>query len=160
VCEALTKGGDAICRCGVDEQRNDRSLEVPAWMFEPAVCDHLRVSDAPFVDGQALLALKTAVETATRADVLRAQHHFLPTAGGADAKAQTPIISLATDAVSSAAAPRNFRCCRRRSRNERFDCSPDCCAYTWIKCPASVTRGRRIMSDKIRPQHVARKAIL
>ena len=39
VYEALTKGDQPVCRCGVDDQRNDRSLEVPAWMFEPAACD-------------------------------------------------------------------------------------------------------------------------
>jgi hypothetical protein len=43
VYEALTKGGHAICRCGFDDRRTDRSLEVPAWMFEPAACDHLRL---------------------------------------------------------------------------------------------------------------------
>ena len=56
-------------------------------MFEAAVCDHLQLSDVPFVDCQALLALKTALETAARADVLQAPHHSLPTAGGADATA-------------------------------------------------------------------------
>ena len=30
-------GGHPICRCGVDDQRNDRSVEVSACMFEPAV---------------------------------------------------------------------------------------------------------------------------
>src|SRR5882762_4877492 len=43
VYEALSKGGHRVCRCGFDDQRNDRSLEVPTWMFEPATCDHLRL---------------------------------------------------------------------------------------------------------------------
>jgi hypothetical protein len=59
VYEGLTKGGHAICRCGFDDQRNDRSLEVPAWMFEPAACDHLRLTATPFVDCQALIEVKT-----------------------------------------------------------------------------------------------------
>jgi hypothetical protein len=67
VYEALTKGGQPVCRCGVDDQRNDRSLEVPAWMFEPALCDHLRVAEASCVDGQALIELKTVLRTALRA---------------------------------------------------------------------------------------------
>jgi hypothetical protein len=105
VYEALAKGGHAICRCGVDEQRNDRSLEVPAWMFEPAACDQLHLGDTPFVDCQALIELKTALQTALRADVLQAQHHSSTTSGGADATGQMPFTSLAADPVSFAAAP-------------------------------------------------------
>src|SRR5262245_8009581 len=104
VYEALTKGGHALCRCGFDDQRNDRSLEVPAWMFELAACDHLHLIDTPFVHGQALLELKTVLQTALHAGVLQAQHHSLP-AGGADATVQMPTTSLATDPVSSAASP-------------------------------------------------------
>jgi hypothetical protein len=104
VYEALTKGGHAICRCGVGDQRNDRSLEVPAWMFEAAVCDRLRLADTPFVDCQALIELKAVVPMALRADVLQAQHHCLTAAGGADATVPTPSTSLATDAVSSLAS--------------------------------------------------------
>src|SRR5207342_3338858 len=50
VYEALTKGGHPLCRCGFDDQRDDRSLEVPAWMFESAACDHLRLTATPVVD--------------------------------------------------------------------------------------------------------------
>ena len=102
VYEALTKGGYAICRCGFDDQRNDRSLEVPAWMFEPAVCDHLRVADTPLVDCQALIELKAVLHTALRADVLQAQHHSLTARGDADATIPSPTTSLATDPVSFA----------------------------------------------------------
>ena len=38
------KADIAVCWCGFDDQRNDRSLEVPTWMFEPAACDHLRLA--------------------------------------------------------------------------------------------------------------------
>jgi hypothetical protein len=105
VYEALTKGGHPVCRCGFDDERNDRSLEVPAWMFESAACDHLRLVDTPFVDCQALIELKTVVQTTLRADVLQAQHRSLTAAGGADATAQPPITSLATAPVSSAPSP-------------------------------------------------------
>ena len=87
----LTKGGHAICRCGFDDQRNDRSLEVPAWMFELAACDHLRLTATPFVDCQALIELKAALQAAPRADVLQAPHHSLTASGGADATGQRPI---------------------------------------------------------------------
>jgi hypothetical protein len=108
VYEALTKGGHPVCRCGFDDQRNDRSLEVPAWMFESAACDHLRVVDTPFVDSQALIELKAVLQTASRADVLQAQHPCLTVPGGADATGQTPIPSLATDPVSSTTSPPAF----------------------------------------------------
>ena len=105
VYQALTKGGHAICRCGFDDRRNDRSLEVPAWMFEPAACDHLRLTATPFVDCQALIELKAVLQTALRADVLQAPHHSLTAPGGADATGQPPIPRLATDPLSSPATP-------------------------------------------------------
>jgi hypothetical protein len=101
VYEALSKGGHRVCRCGFDDQRNDRSLEVPTWMFEPAACDHLRLAGTPSVDGKALAELKTLLQTALRADVLQAQHQSLNTAGGADATVSNPSATLATDAISS-----------------------------------------------------------
>jgi hypothetical protein len=85
VYEALTKGGQPVCRCGFDDQRNDRSLEVPAWMFESAACDQLRLVDTPFVDCQALIELKAVLQTASQADVLQAQRDCLTAPGGADA---------------------------------------------------------------------------
>jgi hypothetical protein len=103
VYEALTKGGQAVCRCGFDDRRNDRSLEVPAWMFDAAACDHLRLTDTAFVNGQALIELNGVLQTALRAGVLQAQHHSL-IAGGADATVQTSTTSLATDPVSRAAS--------------------------------------------------------
>jgi hypothetical protein len=83
----------------------DRSLEVPAWMFEAALCDHLRAAAAPCVDGQALIELTTVLQPARGADVLEAQHDSVIAAGGADATVQPPSTSLATDVVSSAAFP-------------------------------------------------------
>jgi hypothetical protein len=105
VYEALTKGGFAVCRCGFDDQRNDRSLEVPAWMFEPAACDRLRLTGTPIVDCHALAELKTLLQTALRADVLQAQHPPLRATGGADATDPNSSATLTADALSSAAAP-------------------------------------------------------
>ena len=105
VYEALAKGGSRICRCGFDDERNDRSLEVPAWMFEPAACDRLRLADVPIVDCQALIELKAVLQGALRADVLQAQHQSLIAAGGADATVQPSKTSLPTDPVSSPVFP-------------------------------------------------------
>jgi hypothetical protein len=103
VYETVTKGGHPVCRCGIEDQRNGRSVEVPAWMFEASACDHLRLTATPFVDYEALIELKAIVQTAPRVDMLQAQHHSLSAPGGADATGHTPIPSLATDAVPSPA---------------------------------------------------------
>src|SRR5687768_4615223 len=42
-------------------------VEVPAWMFEPTACDHLHLTTTPFVDCQALIELKTVLQTTPRA---------------------------------------------------------------------------------------------
>src|SRR5262249_59369652 len=91
-----------VCRCGVDDQRHDRLLEVPAWMFEPAGCDQLRLAGTPIVDCQALSDLKSLLEAARRGDVFQAQHRSLSAVGGADATIESSITRLATDAVFSA----------------------------------------------------------
>jgi len=101
VYETVTKGGHRVCRCGIEEQRNDRSVEVPEWMFEATGWDHLRLITTPFVACQALIDLKAMLQMAPRADMLQAPHHSLTAPGGADATDQTPIPSLATDAVPS-----------------------------------------------------------
>jgi hypothetical protein len=103
VYEVLVKQGQSVCRCGLEE-RNRLSIEVPAWMFEPAACGRLRVMAAPAVDGEALSALQTLLRTVPRSDaggVLQAQHRSLPAAGGADAPVRDPPATLATHTLSS-----------------------------------------------------------
>jgi hypothetical protein len=50
VYERLVKKGHAVCWCGLEEERNRRSLEIPTWMFEPAAC--LSAARADRADGQ------------------------------------------------------------------------------------------------------------
>ena len=59
----------------------------------------------------------------------------------------------------------NSQSCRKDARTNsravtRVVCSPACCACTLVRRPLPVRRRRHVMSDKIQPQHVARKAIL
>jgi hypothetical protein len=42
VYEVLVKYGHSVCRCGLEEERTRRSVEIPTWMFEPAACCRLR----------------------------------------------------------------------------------------------------------------------
>jgi hypothetical protein len=104
VYEVLVKQGHSVSRCGLEEERNRLSIEVPTWMFEPAACDRLRVTAVPTVNCDALRALQTLLRTTAHPDpddVPEAQHRSLPAAGGADAPLRDPTETLATHAVSS-----------------------------------------------------------
>jgi hypothetical protein len=104
VYEVLVKQGQSVCRCGLEEERNRLAIEVPTWMFEPAVCGCLRVMAAPVVSGDALRALQALLRTAPRSDaggVLQAQHRSLPAAGGADAPVRDRPATLAAHTLSS-----------------------------------------------------------
>ena len=95
--------GQAVCRCGLDDERHRRSVEIPTWMFEPAVCSRLRVVAVPSVCCDALLELTALLRVAPRAavgGVLQAQHRSLLAVGGADAPVSEPTATLATHAVS------------------------------------------------------------
>jgi len=76
---------------------------VPAWMFERAACDHLRLAVTPIVTCEALAELQVLVRTAQRDDVLQAQHRSLSAAGGADATVRPPHATLAPEPLSPAA---------------------------------------------------------
>jgi excisionase family DNA binding protein len=101
VYESLVKHGHAVCRCGLEEERNRRSIEIPTWMFEPAACCRLRVMAAPTVSVDALLELQALLRTAPRPApgvVLQAQHRSLLPAGGAElARIATRLAECARD---------------------------------------------------------------
>ena len=104
VYEVLVKQGHSVCRCGLEEERDRLSREVPTWMFEPAACGGLRVLTVPTITCDALRALQVLLGTMARCDsrgVLQAQHRSLPAAGGADAPVRDPPTTLAADTVSS-----------------------------------------------------------
>jgi hypothetical protein len=104
VYERLVKRGQSLCRCGLEEERNCRAVEIPTWMIEPAACCRLRMMAVPTVSCDALLELKALLHTA-RPDpgvVLQAQHRPLLAAGGADAMVHQSTATLATHPVPSA----------------------------------------------------------
>ena len=68
----LVKYGHSVCRCGLEEERTRRSVEIPTWMFESARCGRLRVMTVPIVDCDALCALKAVpADLTTRAAAAR-----------------------------------------------------------------------------------------
>jgi hypothetical protein len=56
--EAVDKADGVVFRCTLSGSAADRWLEVPAWMFERAMCpDRSRLTTSPFVSMDALSAL-------------------------------------------------------------------------------------------------------
>ena len=55
VYEGFIKRGESLCRCGFEEERSVRSIEIPTWMLEPAACCRLRMMAVPAVSCDALL---------------------------------------------------------------------------------------------------------
>ena len=71
--------------CQVEEIR--APLEIPAWMFDAAVCCHCRSASTPRVSIESLTSLTLLLEaTSIRTDsVIEAQHQST-LSGGSDAK--------------------------------------------------------------------------
>jgi hypothetical protein len=96
-----------VVRCGLEEDQPIRLLEVPLWMFEPAACDSLRVTESRAVSVDALRALKAllhSVRSSSSDVVVQAQHHCLLPAGGADANIAESSQRRSTSVVSSSAS--------------------------------------------------------
>jgi hypothetical protein len=53
----LSKGGQTVVRCGLEEDPQLHRLEVPLWMFEAAACDRLRLAESCVVSVDALAQL-------------------------------------------------------------------------------------------------------
>ena len=61
------KQGQSVCRCGLEEDRNRRAIEVPTWMFEPATCRRLRLLHEPAVSCDALRGMQALLRVVPRA---------------------------------------------------------------------------------------------
>jgi hypothetical protein len=72
----MNRHGEVMLICRAEELR--APLEVPAWMFDAAVCCHCTSASTPRVNIESLTALMLLLE-ATRMrshSVIEAQHHF------------------------------------------------------------------------------------
>jgi len=90
--------------CNVEESLAGRFLEIPQWMFDPAICCRMHLGAVPTVSGEALLDLKALLECALLPDrdvVLQAQHPCWSSRGGADAKVTKPTEDHPTQTISS-----------------------------------------------------------
>ena len=97
--ESLVKNGVAVYRCGLEAgDITSRSLEIPQWMFDRAICCGLRRAERPVVDCAALLRLKAllaATSVASDEMVIEPRHRSSHLEGDADEKA-APLPSRAT----------------------------------------------------------------
>jgi hypothetical protein len=113
--------GRMVARCGLEPRHDRRSVEVPQWMFDTAVCCQMRMAQEPVTSIDALRELKALRATRSPAipdHMLQAQHDSLLLEGGADANPPEPApgdptclvsvepesTALGTAAVGSAAA--------------------------------------------------------
>jgi hypothetical protein len=86
---SFTRNGRALFFCSVEESLEGRLLEIPQWMFDPAICCRMQLAAVSTVSCEALLDLKTVLQCALPPDgevVLQAQHLCLLSLGGAGAK--------------------------------------------------------------------------
>ena len=75
---------ETVVRCGLTPDLDARSVEVPLWMFDGAVCDVMVLSEAPTSSAAALRELKILL-LATRdanAGQSRQSEHLEPFAPG------------------------------------------------------------------------------
>src|SRR6516165_3930756 len=101
---SFTRNGRALFFCSVEESLEGRLLEIPQWMFDPAICCRMQLAAVPTVSCEALLDLKTVLQCALppeREVVLQAQHPCLLSRGGADAKITEPTEGRPTQTISS-----------------------------------------------------------
>jgi hypothetical protein len=87
--QAVIRGGQAVFQCRLEPGQEQRSIEVPQWMFDAASCHRMRLGPIPSVswdtlrDLQALLSSRTLL--ADRDHLRDAQHQAEHGRGGADA---------------------------------------------------------------------------
>ena len=146
-------------RC-VREQLNDSpALEIPEWMFDSSLCSQMKQDNLAYVSSAALLALKDLLSAAPdpiESTVVEAQHLSSST-GDADVPtipSQSERVVFPTGEAAAVATgstpeddPTSCQDAKRASAEAPL-------------CPAAVGNGRWAMSEKIRPQHLERKAIL
>ena len=80
-------------QCSIEADPEARHLEIPGWMFDPAICVGMQLAAVPTVSCEVLLELKSLLQSAPVPEVgvvLQAQHHSLHSPGGADAKVAEP----------------------------------------------------------------------
>jgi hypothetical protein len=95
--------GRMVAHCGLEPRHDRRSVEVPQWMFDTAVCCQMRMAQEPVASIEALRELKALCATRSPASpdhMLQAQHDPLLLQVGADANPTEPTLGDPTCVVS------------------------------------------------------------
>ena len=101
---AVGKSDSPALHCSLDPSTTPRLIQIPQWMFDPAVSYEAQLRDSPSVDAAALLQLKLLLSSLIGprvARVLQAQHPSQDDAGESDVPFIEATAPSATAAVSS-----------------------------------------------------------
>ena len=78
-----------MLRCRLNDDDPAPSLELPDWMFDRATCGRMKLTTAPFVSAEHLLAVRTLLRAqglaTSRQDRVQERHRPTPSPGDADA---------------------------------------------------------------------------
>lgn len=94
-----------VFRCSLSGHASDRWLEVPAWMFDRAVCTAWRIAAAPHVDPRTLGVLGTLLQDATANSHTPSQLEDSGAASGPHDASPIHVTALAADLKPVWAAP-------------------------------------------------------
>ena len=103
VSAVVVKGTDAFLRCTLSDGIDQRTLEIPGWMFDAVVCCCIEFARSAVVEITALRDVHELVSSTRRASapgVVQAEHLHC-TSGGADATPQCCSHMPADELVSS-----------------------------------------------------------
>jgi hypothetical protein len=92
---SLNKAEQAVFRCALEPGDFVATLEVPQWMFDPAICYRISMASNPNVSVEALRELVRLFVTITRAEpstVIEAEHLPMLDPGGACAVSKSAAI--------------------------------------------------------------------
>jgi len=98
VIKLIKRQQGGVFRCVVNEGRTGSTLEIPLWMFDPALCSGHSYGKMPSVDLGALQDLQILLQS-----VKDHQHHSIPSTGDAEDEHQFPPANTSTQSVSSKA---------------------------------------------------------
>jgi hypothetical protein len=159
----VVKHEQAVYRCVLEHADDSRSLEVPQWMFDVVACCRIALSLTPAVTCEALSELRRLIESACRPDahaVLQAEHLSTLDPGGACAIQESSALGRSVGAVSPARNDPAMDELAVRSAPPGAVRWHGFCDYIAEVVSSNDWVGRRAMSEKIHPQHLARKARL
>ena len=100
----LVRRDRVVFRCTIDDDLSSKSLEVPQWMFDRAMCCGMRLVDTPVLGVCELHALKALLDhaSATTGEDLRQNQQCLSTPkGDVDVKAEKASPPSSTGSLSS-----------------------------------------------------------